>query len=87
MTDLISKLERFDWFDPINKIKAIQVAEAIDLELDNLQRKALDLCAYQYHKKRLAVLKAKLTVLFNRDTDRWLKAKVEAYNKIHSLTE
>lgn len=83
MTDLISKLSNYDWFNPINKTKAIKVAEAIDSELDNLQRKALDPYAYKYHKKRLAGLKARLTVLFNTDTDEWLKAKVEVYDKIY----
>ena len=83
MTDLISKLSSFDWFNHLNKLEAIKIAEVIDSELDNLQRKALDPYAYEYHKKRLAGLKARLTFLFNRDTDEWLKAKVEEYNKIH----
>lgn len=76
MGRIVNGLTSFNWFNPENRDKVSQIAKDMELEFDNLERKALNPEAYRHHRKRITVLKIKLTKLFNKDTDEWLKARV-----------
>lgn len=77
MTEFVAQLTDRDWFNPLNKESAIRIAEKIELELDNMERKALIPDAYWYHRRRLSTLKGQFTRVFNKDMDEWLKARIK----------